>query len=104
MQSSGLANGPRDEKADWSGSNRATGRVMVCLSRVRCKCASWYLALNPCCRQEEFRGRLLGHRVYLNAKAGGENSMPEKRETSEGVYGAVPQGSCDMAKATLPES
>ncbi len=30
--------------------------------------------------------------------------MPEKRESSEGVYGAVPQGPCDKAKATLPES
>ena len=30
--------------------------------------------------------------------------MPEKRETSEGVYGAVPQGPRDTAKATLPES
>ena len=30
--------------------------------------------------------------------------MPEKRESSEGVYGAVPQGPRDKAKATLPES
>ena len=30
--------------------------------------------------------------------------MPEKRESSEGVYGAVPQGPRDRAKATLPES
>ena len=46
----------------------------------------------------------LGHLVDLKAKAGGEKSMPEKRETSEGVYGAVPQGPRDKAKAILPES
>ena len=45
----------------------------------------------------------LGHLVYLKAKAGGEKSMPEKRETPEGVYGAVPRGPRDKAKATLPE-
>ena len=46
----------------------------------------------------------LGHLVYLTVKAGGEKSMPEKRESPEGVYGAVPQGPHDKAKATLPES
>ena len=60
--------------------------------------------LNPWRSQEELGGRFLGHRVDLKAKAGGENSMPEKRETSEGVYGVVPQDPCDMAKATRPES
>ena len=30
--------------------------------------------------------------------------MPEKRETLEDAYGAVPQGPRDRAKATLPES
>jgi hypothetical protein len=30
--------------------------------------------------------------------------MSEKQETLEGVYGAVLQDPCDMAKATLPES
>ena len=30
--------------------------------------------------------------------------MPEKRESSEGVYGDVPQGPRDKAKAILPES
>ena len=30
--------------------------------------------------------------------------MPEKRESLEGVYGAVPRGPRDKAKATLPES
>jgi hypothetical protein len=60
--------------------------------------------MNPCYRQEEFRGGLLGHRTYLKAKAGGDNSMSEKRETWEGVYGAVPQDPGDMAKATLPET
>src|SRR5215472_1466700 len=46
----------------------------------------------------------LGHLVDLKAKAGGEKSMPEKRGSSEGVYGAVPQGPRDKAKAILPES
>jgi len=45
----------------------------------------------------------LGHLVYLKAKAGGDNSMPEKRETPEGAEGAVPQDLCDKAKAALPE-
>jgi hypothetical protein len=30
--------------------------------------------------------------------------MPEKREPPEGVYGAVPRGPRDKAKAILPES
>jgi len=60
--------------------------------------------MNPCYRQEEFRGKLLGHRTHLKVKAGGDNSMSEKRKTSEGVYDAVPQDPCDMAKAILPES
>ena len=47
--------------------------------------ASWYAALNPCYRQEKFRGGLLGHRTYLKVKTGGDNSMSEKREPSEGV-------------------
>jgi hypothetical protein len=46
----------------------------------------------------------LGHLVHLRAKAGGENSMPEKRETLEDAEGAVPQGPRDRAKAALPES
>jgi hypothetical protein len=44
----------------------------------------------------------LGHRVDLNAKAGGENSMPEKRELLEGAEGAVPQDPRERAKAGLP--
>ena len=47
---------------------------------------------------------LLGHPIDLKAKAGGENSMPERRESLEGAYGAVPRGPRDRAKATLPES
>jgi hypothetical protein len=42
--------------------------------------------LNPWRSQEELGGRFLGHRVHLKAKAGGEKSMPEKRESPEGVY------------------
>ena len=47
---------------------------------------------------------LLGHLVYLKAKAGGEKSMPEKRGPLEGAEGAVPQDPRDRAKAALPES
>ena len=46
----------------------------------------------------------LGHQVHLKAKAGGDNSMPEKREPLEDAEGAVPQGPRDRAKAGLPES
>jgi hypothetical protein len=46
----------------------------------------------------------LGHLVDLKAKAGGENSMPEKRGSLEDAEGAVPQDPRDMAKAGLPES
>jgi hypothetical protein len=46
---------------------------------------------------------LLGHLVDLRAKAGGEKSMPEKREPLEGAEGAVPQDPRDRAKAALPE-
>ena len=41
--------------------------------------------------------------VYLKAKAGGEKSMPEKRESPEGAYDVVPRGPRDKAKATPPE-
>jgi len=46
----------------------------------------------------------LGHRVDLKAKAGGDKSMPEKREPLEDAKGAVPQDPRDTAKAELPES
>jgi hypothetical protein len=46
----------------------------------------------------------LGHRVYPKAKAGGDNSMPEKREPLEDAEGAVPRDPRDKAKAALPES
>src|SRR2546421_5113333 len=45
-----------------------------------------------------------GSSTYLRAKAGGDKSMSEKRESLEGVYDAVPQDPRDMVKATLPES
>ena len=44
-----------------------------------------------------------GSSTYLRAKAGGDKSMSEKRESQEGVYGAVPQDPRDMVKAILPE-
>ena len=46
---------------------------------------------------------LLGHPIDLKAKAGGEKSMSEKRESLEDAEGDVLQGPCDMAKAGLPE-
>ena len=47
---------------------------------------------------------LLGHLVHLKAKAGGDNSMPEKRGALEGAEGVAPQDPRDKAKAALPES
>jgi len=47
---------------------------------------------------------LLGHPIDLKAKAGGERSMSEKRESLEDAEGAVPQDPRDRAKAALPES
>ena len=46
----------------------------------------------------------LGHLVYLKAKAGGDNSMPEKRGSLQGAEGVAPQDPRDKAKAALPES
>ena len=47
---------------------------------------------------------LLGHPIDLKAKAGGDNSMPEKRGALEGAEGVAPQDPRDKAKAALPES
>ena len=46
----------------------------------------------------------LGHLVHLKAKAGGDNSMPEKRGPPEGAEGGAPQDPRDKVKAALPES
>ena len=46
---------------------------------------------------------LLGHLVHLKAKAGGDNSMPEKQGTLEDAESAAPRGPRDRAKAGLPE-
>jgi hypothetical protein len=46
----------------------------------------------------------LGHRANLKAKAGGDNSMLEKREPPEDAASAVPRDPRDRAKAKLPES
>ena len=67
------------------------------------KCAPRDAVLNPWRSQEGLGGTFLGHRVYLMAKAGGENSMPEKRGPPEDAKGSAPQGPRDRAKATLPE-
>jgi hypothetical protein len=39
--------------------------------------------------QKKLGEMLLGHPIYLKAKAGGEKSMSEKRETLEDAEGAV---------------
>src|SRR5205823_8082891 len=44
------------------------------------------------------------NRLTCKAKAAGDNSLSEKRESPEGVDGAVPQDLRDMAKAGLPEA
>jgi len=44
---------------------------------------------------------LLSHPIHLKAKAGGEKSTSEKRETLEDAEGAVLQDPRDMAKAAL---
>jgi hypothetical protein len=59
--------------------------------------------LDPWCSQERFGGRPLGHLTDLKAKAGGEKSMSEKRETSGGADDAVLQGPRDGAKAAWLE-
>ena len=46
--------------------------------------------LNPWRSQEELGGMFLGHRVNLKAKAGGDKSMPEKRESLEGAERVEP--------------
>ena len=45
----------------------------------------------------------MGHLVDLKAKAGGDNSMQEKREPLEDAEGVVPQDPRERAKAALPE-
>jgi hypothetical protein len=51
-------------------------------SRMKRERAPRDAVLNPWRSQEEPGGTFLGHRVYLKAKAGGDNSMPEKRGTA----------------------
>ena len=67
-------------------------------------CAPRDAVLNPRRSREKFEGRLLGHPIYLKAKAGGDKSMSEKQGPSEGVYGGALQDPRDKVKATLPES
>ena len=58
---------------------------------------------NACRRQEKPGEMLLGHRSYPNAKAHGDQSMIEKRETGELARPAVPQGPRDRVKVALLE-
>jgi hypothetical protein len=62
------------------------------------------VVLNPWQSQEKYRGRFLGHRTNLEAKAEGDKSMSEKRESLEGVEGVVLRGPRDKVKAKLPEA
>ncbi len=45
----------------------------------------------------------MGHLVYLEAKAKGDNSILGKRGLPKDVKGNAPQDPRDMAKAGLPE-
>jgi len=73
-------------------------------SRMSREGAPRHAVLNSWPNQGEFGRILSGHPIYLKAKARGENSMSEKRDSLEGVYGAVLQDLRDMAKAGLPEA
>jgi hypothetical protein len=44
-----------------------------------------------------------GSSTYLKAKAGGDKSLSQKRETWEGVYRAVLRDPRDRVRAALPE-
>ena len=74
------------------------------MSRMMGNCAPRNAVLNSWPSQGEFGRTLSGHPIYLKAKARGDNSMSEKRESPEGVYGAVLQDLHDKAKAELPEA
>jgi len=70
---------------------------------VRGKGAPWDAVLNPWHNQEEFGGILLGHPMYLKAKAGGDKSLWEKQGTREGGYRVAVQDPYERVKAGLPE-
>ncbi len=44
-----------------------------------------------------------GSSTHLKAKAGGDKSLSEKRETREGVYRVVLRDPCDKVRAELPK-
>jgi hypothetical protein len=50
------------------------------------------------------RRNTLGSSDLPDGESLGDKSMSEKRETLEGVYGAVLQGPRDTVKAGMPES
>ncbi len=58
---------------------------------------------SPSERGEVGRNKTSGSTAYPAAQAKRDNSMPLKREQSEGVYGYVPQDPRAMVTATLPE-
>jgi hypothetical protein len=68
---------------------------------VRRKGAPRNAVLNPCPSQEKFGGILLGQPINLKAKARGDKSMSEKRETVEDAEGVVSQGPCDMVNSWI---
>ncbi len=53
--------------------------------------------------KERIEPKAFGSTAYLTAKARGDNSMPTKRGTPEGVYGVVPRDPRDMVRARLLE-
>jgi len=59
--------------------------------------------LNPWCNQERLGGRPLGHPTHRMSKDSRDNSLLEKRETSEDAEGVVWQDPYDRVKAGLPD-
>jgi hypothetical protein len=53
--------------------------------------------------KEKIEPKAFGSTAYLTAKAQGDNSMPIKWETPEGVYGVVPRDPRDTVRARLHE-
>jgi hypothetical protein len=95
------ANGPKG-RTDWRGQKRLVANLRKRIFRRELLepdegklCAVKTNKPNTCPRQEKPGKTLLGHRSYPNAKAHGDQSLIEKRETSEPAKLVVLQGSRD---------
>ena len=60
-------------------------RRQICWAHLTRDCAPRNAVLNPRRSREKFGGILLGHPSYLKAKAGGDQSMAEKRGPSKAL-------------------